>query len=314
MYYLLAALNGCIIAVMVALNGGLSDQYGVFLAAVIIHVVGTLFALAVLLPRRRGQSVGQYLFGTGHLPLWMYLGGVIGVVTTVCNNFAFGRISMTSLVALGLFGQTLTSLLIDTLGLFGMPKRRFQPTQIIGIVFALWGIAVMLRGVGAAAPAAGPAAPAVVAGAVVLSFLAGVSIVLSRTVNAGLAFHIGALQGSFVNHLVGLPVTVVLWLLQGGIPVLAGMTASPRLWIYGGGMLGVTVVLLFNTIVPKMQAFHLTLLSFAGQIAAGFLIDLLCGTASDSASLLGGGIVSTGILINLLTEHLLEKRAKKTAS
>ena len=74
------------------------------------------------------------------------------------------------------------------------------------------------------------------------------------------------------------------------------------------------VVLLFNTIVPKMQAFHLTLLSFAGQIAAGFFIDLLCGTASDSASLLGGGIVSAGILINLLTEHLLEKRAKKTAS
>ncbi len=312
MYYLLAALNGCIIAVMVALNGGLSDHYGVFLAAVIIHVVGTLFALAVLLLRRRGGSVGQYLFGTGRLPLWMYLGGVIGVVTTVCNNFAFGRISMTSLVALGLFGQTLTSLLIDTLGLFGMPKRRFRPTQIIGIVFALWGIAVMLRDVGA--PAAGAAAPAFVAGAVALSFLAGVSIVLSRTVNAGLASHIGALQGSFVNHLVGLPVTVAIWLLQGGIPALAGMTASPRLWIYGGGMLGVTVVLLFNTIVPKMQAFHLTLLSFAGQIAAGFFIDLLCGTASDSASLLGGGIVSAGILINLLTEHLLEKRAKKTAS
>jgi len=310
MYILLAALNGCIIAVMVAVNGGLADAYGVFLAAVIIHAVGTAFALTALLLRRRGRSVRPYLFGAGHLPPWLYLGGVIGVATTVCNNFAFGKISMTSLVALGLFGQTLMSLLIDALGLFGMPKRRFQPAQLIGIGFAFCGIAVMLRDVDAGAAASASAAAA---GAVALSFLAGVAVVLSRTVNAGLAARIGALQGSFVNHLVGLPVTAAIWLMQGGLPALAGVTVSPRLWIYGGGILGVTVVLLFNTVVPKMQAFQLTLLSFAGQIAAGFVIDLLCGTVGDRASLLGGVIVSAGILLHLLWGHLAEKRAKKAA-
>ena len=41
---MLSLLTGVVIAVMVAVNGGLSQHYGIFIAAVIIHIVGVLFA------------------------------------------------------------------------------------------------------------------------------------------------------------------------------------------------------------------------------------------------------------------------------
>ena len=98
MYNMLSLLTGVVIAVMVAVNGGLSQHYGIFIAAVIIHIVGVLFAFFLCVVLKRKISFKK-------LPLWLYTGGAIGVLTTVFNNFAFGRISMTSIVALGLLGR-----------------------------------------------------------------------------------------------------------------------------------------------------------------------------------------------------------------
>ncbi len=70
----------------------------------------------------------------------MYSGGAIGVFTTFGNNLSYGRISMTSIVALVLFGQTVISLLIDSFGLMGMESARLKNVPVIGLVFALAGM------------------------------------------------------------------------------------------------------------------------------------------------------------------------------
>lgn len=98
MYELLSFLSGVILAVMIQINGGLSGQFGAYHAALYVHIVGSVFAALLLLLKR------QRISGAKGLPFWMYLGGVIGVLTTVFNNLAFSHISLTSIVALGLFG------------------------------------------------------------------------------------------------------------------------------------------------------------------------------------------------------------------
>ena len=113
---MLSLLTGVVIAVMVAVNGGLSQHYGIFIAAVIIHIVGVLFAFFLCVVLKRKISFKK-------LPLWLYTGGAIGVLTTVFNNFAFGRISMTSIVALGLFGQTVQSIVLDFLAWKSIPSK-----------------------------------------------------------------------------------------------------------------------------------------------------------------------------------------------
>ncbi len=295
MYFFLSALAGCMIAVMVAFNGALCAQYGVLASAAIIHLVGVGFALAAL--RLRGAKLGL----SRSVPPWLYLGGAIGVLTTLCNNFAFGKISVTSIVALGLLGQTLAALFIDRFGLMGMPKRPFSLANLPGLACAGAGMALMLDySEGAALPA------------VLFSLAAGVAVVLSRTVNAGLSARVGALQGSFINHLTGLPITVALLLLFGrGEPLFAGAALSPKLWIYLGGALGVVVVLLFNLTVPKLQAVQLTFLSFAGQALTGVLIDGFGRQGCSRASFTGGALVAAGVLLNLLLSYWQKKRAAR---
>jgi transporter family-2 protein len=46
-------------------------------------------------------------------------------------------------LALGLFGQSLASIIIDHFGLFGMKSIRFRKKKIIGLVFVAAGIVLM---------------------------------------------------------------------------------------------------------------------------------------------------------------------------
>ena len=295
MYQLLVFLTGVILAVMISVNGNLTEQYGTFPAVAIVHVIGVLFDLLLCAFQKEKRPL------CGHRPKWIYLGGVIGVFTIVFQNLAFGHISMTSIVALGLLGQTMTALVIDSFGLFGMEKRPFQKTSLIGFLFSLVGILIMLDDTVTAAILA-----------VCVSFGSGISVVLARTVNARLSEKIGALHGSLVNHIVGLPITVVIALaVTKGAPFSAMTDGSFHPWIYLGGVLGVVVVLLCNLTVPKVPAFQLTVLTFVGQVFTGILLDLMVDDNYSAASFYGGTVIALGIAINLIAERIIIAKKRK---
>ncbi len=290
MYNLLAVLTGIIISVMIAINGGLTKVYGVYLAAVIIHVVGVLFALILCSTGKRKIKIRS------NAPKWAYLGGLIGVLTTFCNNCAYGKISMTSIVALGLLGQSVTSVVLDSFGLLGIPQKKFNKTAWIGFLPAFLGIFIMLdKSVSDSMTA------------VLISFAAGISIVLSRTVNARLSHETGALNGSLINHLAGLPVCIFLLLLFQKTVWITPTEITP--WMYLGGAFGVITVLLFNIVVPTVSAFRLTLLSFIGQVFMGAGLDLFLGQTQLDASFTGGIIIAAGLVLNILIDHRNSMRA-----
>lgn len=68
MYQILSLLTGIVIAVMVAINGRLTLQYGTFYAAAIIHIVGTAFAFFLCRLRKKRLPIKN------PLPVWLYLG------------------------------------------------------------------------------------------------------------------------------------------------------------------------------------------------------------------------------------------------
>ena len=193
MYSLFTLLIGAIISVMVLFNGELTQIYGTYIASVIIHIVGVLFAIILCIIRKENFKIPKTI------PVWAYLGGVIGVLTTLSNNYAFNKISMTSLVALGLLGQSLTSIILDSFGLFGTKKIKLRFSSLIGFIPALIGILVMMD--------------KSISGsflAVLISIFAGVCVVLTRTANSRLSIETSPLIGSFINHIVGLPICVVI--------------------------------------------------------------------------------------------------------
>lgn len=295
MYHMVSLFTGLIIAVMVALNGSLTLQYGNFNAAVIIHVVGVVFAFLFcrLTKKRIALKKG--------LPVWLYLGGAIGVLTTVFNNFAYGKISLTSIVALGLFGQTVISLFIDSLGLFGMKKHPFRKSSITGLVFSFTGILVMLD-----------ASVDTALYAVLLSICAGITVVLSRTVNARLSQYAGELQSSFINHVIGLPIAVAIAaVLEKNSIISSFHEPLPGPWIYLGGVLGVSAVFLCNITVPRVAAFRLTLLTFVGQVFTGIVIDIFAKSEYTESTFIGGVLVAAGIALNMIYEQVLRTKESK---
>ncbi len=294
MFNFLALLTGAIVALMIMVNGELTIQHGVFISTAIIHIVGIIFALLLL------KLKNIKMPSLKNLPFWVFTGGMFGIITTVCNNFSFGKISVTAILALGLFGQTVTSLFIDSFGLFGAKKSAIKKSTLIGIIVSLIGITVMMDF---------SALSSVLA--LVLSISAGFSVVMSRVTNSGLAKNIGALNGSLINHVVGLPFAILLVFLFDANKIFANLTGDfAPFWVYLGGVLGVIVVMLFNIVMINLTSFRVTILSFVGQTFAGLLIDVFMGNAITYKSLFGGILVAFGMLLNIILDQL---SAKKTA-
>lgn len=285
MYSVITILSGAVLAIMIAVNGELSGQYGVFGSSVIVQIVGTIFALSAIIIKR------EKLIIKTTIPKWYYLTGVITASITVFQNMAFHYISMTSIIALGLVGQTIISLLIDQFGMFGMKKTAPSKSVVISLIFATAGIAVM---------ADGTISNSIFA--IVLSLAAGVAVVLSRVFNAKIAEHTSILQGSFISYFLGLPaVVLVAWFMK-EMPFRVEI-AGANIWMYLGGIFGVLVVLMCNLTVPHVSSFKLTMFIFLGQVLTGIVLDLAFQQLAMDASFWGGIIISVGILISKIIDR-----------
>lgn len=287
MYYFLSVLTGMLIAGMVAINGGLTDVYGIYPATVIVHVVGLVCATATALLKK------EKLFRRGRLPVHLLLGGIIGVATTVFNNLAFGKISVSAIVALSLLGQTITSIVIDTFGLFHTPKRRLPWKKWVGVLLVLAGVFSMLREFHPQM-----AVPALV------SLLAGLAVVISRTLNAELAERTSMAYSTWMNYVTGLALSVILaWAVAGNAATALPGFLPSQAYIYTGGLVGMLVVLLSNVTVKKLPSFYITLLVFIGQVFSGIVLDAILSGQFSQDNLIGGLFVAAGLAACLFADR-----------
>ncbi|NLI53289.1 MAG: DMT family transporter [Clostridiales bacterium] len=289
MYYLASLLIGILVAVMITVNGGLTAFYGVYSATVIIHVVGLCLIGAIILVRREKPFAKAQ-------PWILYIGGVLGVATTAATNYAFGKISVSAILALGLLGQSVAGALVDQFGLFGMRRHPFRAHQIPGILLVFGGIAWMMGGIVALLP-------------VLAVFGSGMSLVVSRSYNARLADNTSVYISTFFNYVFGLLTAIPVFLFFGvKEPILLGFTLAPHWWTYLGGAIGVITVWLSNVVVVKIPQLYVTLLMFVGQVFTGVLLDALLDGAFSMANIAGGALVALGLALNLLLERRSSRR------
>ncbi len=288
MLYFLSLLAGMMISVMVVFNGKLNAWASQTVSLVIIHLAGLAVLLPVFLLRREKPRWKR-------LPLWLYTGGLLGVLTTVFNNAAFGQISVSAMMALALLGESVSGLLADHFGFLGLPVRRFRAEKLWGMLLALLGILLML-GEFKALP-------------MVLSLMAGVTVLLSRLINGHLSRQTSVMTGALVNYLAGLLGALTVLTLAGGGAQWDYALSGP-FHIYLGGGLGAVIVLMSNYIIGRISSFYMTLTLFVGQVAAGQLLDTLLTRAFSVRSLMGGALVLGGLLLNLLQDRSYTVRDK----
>jgi len=134
---LLSAFIGALIAVMIMINGTLSNAFGNYTSTVIIHIIGLLSMIFVLLLSRSNLKIVK------GIPLYFYSAGAIGVFTVLFNNLSFSKLGVSITLALGLLGQSLSSIIIDHFGLMGMKVIKFQKRKLFGLILITLGILVM---------------------------------------------------------------------------------------------------------------------------------------------------------------------------
>lgn len=138
MYRFSAALSGVLIALMVMFNAILASRVGLGPAVALIHLVGLLTVLFLF------RTSGRRLSITRGLPWHYYPYGLIGIGLTLSNTLCFGTLGVTLTLALGLFGQSVFSLVIDAAGFFGRPRRSVLRHELFGIVIIATGLVLVL--------------------------------------------------------------------------------------------------------------------------------------------------------------------------
>jgi len=266
---------------MVVFNGELTSFYGVYISTAIIHIVGLIF-VSILCVLKKIPLI------TKKISFLLYTGGAIGVLTILFNNLAFNKISVSAIVALSLLGQAITSIIIDNYGFFDMPKQVFNKKKYISLLFMILGVIYMLSTFNS-----------VMIVPIILSFLTGITVVTSRTINARLAQKTSMLASTWYNYLVGSLVSFLMLIIFFKNIDFTPFSFSKNISMYLGGILGVVTVLLSNITVTKISSYYMTLLLFVGQIFSGIILDVILTNEFSTINLVGGILVSIGLSLDL---------------
>ncbi len=135
---LITTFIGMVVALMVFFNGILSGYTNLYFSNALIHGIGLLTIIVLLV-------VGKHkIKGLRTVPLILYTGGLVGVVTVLLTNASFTSLGVSLTLALGQVGQFLASVVIDHYGMFGLKKVPFNKKKIVGFVIISLGLIIMM--------------------------------------------------------------------------------------------------------------------------------------------------------------------------
>lgn len=135
---------------------------------------------------------------------------------------------------------------------------------------------------------------------VILAVVSGFSIIVSRILNANMALKIGIYQGTLMNYVMGLSLSILLFVfVPGGLSLGSGVP----FWAFLGGSMGVLVIALSSFVTHRVSNFNITLLTFIGQLVTGVAIDLFLGNAISTSKIIGGTVIFIGLFYNILVDR-----------
>ena len=138
----LTAFVGGLIALQAPINSTLGRSVGSFQAAFISFAIGTVL-LAVIAAVARG---GFGTMGEATSLSWYYLtGGVLGAAYVTTVLVTVRDLGAGGVTAATIAGQLSASVVIDQLGILGIPKDPVTLSKVIGIVLLAAGVYLIVR-------------------------------------------------------------------------------------------------------------------------------------------------------------------------
>ena len=133
LYVILAVLCGCITILSMIVNSHLSKKIGVFQGTFINYIVGLLTTILLVAIVKNSLDLSFHSFTK--IPLWAFLGGLLGVMVVASSNVIIPKIPTIYTTLLIFIGQLFTGILIDYFRLGFVSKGK-----IIGGLLILLGL------------------------------------------------------------------------------------------------------------------------------------------------------------------------------
>lgn len=109
MYIIIALMTGSLVILSMIMNSRVGDEIGLFQGVFVNYALGLVVSAVILSFNLNTINL------SGNVPLWAYLGGVIGVVIVAISNVIIPKIPTIYTTLLIFIGQLFTGMVIDLL-------------------------------------------------------------------------------------------------------------------------------------------------------------------------------------------------------
>ncbi len=291
MFMIIAALVGMLITLMGTCNSQLAFNSSQLTSLLIFHLC-SLLCISLIFIFVQKKSI------KGVVPFHLYTGGIVGVLVVYLNNLCFIKLGVSVTVSMIVLGQSIASVLVDSTGFLNMEKYHFKKRKLIGFCLMMMGILVMVE------------QWQLDYLFLFLAFLTGLLVLLSIILTSQLGIRVGVFKATQINYLAGL-ITVILLITITGFNVpgsLESISSVHPVFLFGGGICGVLIVIGFNTVVPRIPAIYTTILMFLGQILTGLIIDFHMDKTISARLIIGCVIVFLGMMINIFIDRYKQEQ------
>jgi transporter family-2 protein len=213
--------------------------------------------------------------------MWIWLGGVLGVIYLTSNILLFPKIGAIQTTILPILGQIVMGSIIDWLGWFGTAKVAMTPWRLTGIMVLVVGVLVAVvlpsirnRDIRQFDSAVTHNQRTAVAGWQIWGVIVGVFAAMQQAING----HLGALlnstsQAAFISFLIGtILIIIVALLIDRRLPTIRELKTT-RPWNWLGGLLGSSFLFVTVVAVPQIGTGLTIMMGLIGQIIGSILIQ-----------------------------------------
>lgn len=147
-YFALGLLAGLLIPIQAAINTNLGTLFGKqpLVAAFFSFLVGTVMLGVAVLIKADLSAISQGFSSLTISDMWKWVGGAMGAFFVFTSIFLAPKIGVANMMFLFILGQLIMAMVIDSLGLFGLPVQSVHWTKIVGLVAMIASVAFFMMG------------------------------------------------------------------------------------------------------------------------------------------------------------------------
>ena len=127
---------GILLGFLVRVNAALGEHIGMLKATLVVHVVGSVFAL-LLVSRQLSRDFLRRLYRG---PRHELTGGLFGVAMVFLSNVVVSRLGVVLAVSLFIVSDLLFSSAADHVGLLRLKKNPLTTRRLVGLAMAIAGV------------------------------------------------------------------------------------------------------------------------------------------------------------------------------